>query len=183
MDENINCEEEMEKYEKELHKDMEKTFKKKNRHSRFINGAAMFISNMDYDVEIKCKDQIKKYRENVYIDPERDNNVYPIEGKEEVAKQAYRDLEKCTEIFDYMKSDINEIIDFASNFFYFQKDLCRHKCLENMTPNKIPKRKTCLRRCEFYSQQYINTAIEDSLQIFLADKIKYYNEIHKDRKY
>jgi len=160
----------IEEYEKNLEEELSKQFKNKIGQSVFILEAVKFLKCIDLNIDAKCANEIKNFRAHFKLDSERDEKVFPREGMESSADKAYRELEQCTERFKILEANVNEIVQFSSDFYDYQYHLCRFNCLKKLRLNKMPKIQTCLRRCYFYTYEYIDRAIEDALQIYIADK-------------
>lgn len=171
MEDRYDLEKCMDDYEIELDEDLSKQLKSKAGSSVFLVEASNLLRKLDINVEKKCADEIQNFKKNFYIDGKRDNNVFPKQKNDPFAEKMYRDLERCTERYEILEADINEMIQFAVDFYDLQFKVCRFNCLSKMHQlNEIPKVKTCLRRCYFYTYEYIDRAMEDALQIFLSDK-------------
>jgi len=161
----------IEDYEIELDQELSKKFKSKAGSSVFLVEASNLLRKLDINVENKCAEEIKNFRKNFFIDANNDNKVYTKLKNDSFAEKIYRDLEQCNERYEILEADINEMIQFAVDFYDFQYKICRFNCLNKRGKlNKIPKVKTCMRRCYFYTYEYIDRAMEDALQIFLSDK-------------
>ena len=161
----------MDDYLVQLDSDLSKQLKSKAGSSIFLIEASKLLRKIDINIEKKCADEIKNFKNIFYKDAKRDNKVFPIQKNDPFAEKVYRDLERCSERYEILEGDINEMIQFAVDFYDLQFKLCRFNCLKRMNNlAETPKIKTCLRRCYFYSYEYIDRAMEDALQIFISDK-------------
>ncbi len=169
----------IEDYENELEEELSKTFKEKG-HSKFLSEGARFLKKIDQNINKNCANEIKNFRKYFYIDPKRDFKVYPIgDLKEESVENVYRELERCTERYDIVINDIHEILQFATEFYELQFRTCRFNCLRVLNVRKMPEIKTCLRRCHFFTNAYMDIAIEDALMVILGDKFNFIENASK----
>jgi hypothetical protein len=166
----LDLSEELEKWEDQMDEELREYFTSKLKASNFQLNASRIIEKLENDIEIKCKDQINDYRENVFIDGRDNYNAKPKPGRIIEAERSYKRLEKCTEFLYEILSDLNENAEFSERFYYNQFNICRMQCLKKISPVYIPKIQVCLRKCRFYTSSYIERASEDALNKWVINK-------------
>jgi hypothetical protein len=174
---------EFDKYEDKLDEELRKYFTSEMKVSHFQLSASRILHEAELNIRDNCKYLIDDYRKYVFIDENDNYKAKPKEGYDIEAERAYRKLEKCTEFLYELHSDLNENVEFAERFYYGQFDICRMNCFDKLKPRYIPKIKVCLRKCRFYTFNYIDRAIEDSLHKWVSDKAYKVDTRNKEDKF
>ena len=171
MNKKLNLTKLIDQYELDVLNEAAEKYKTIPVNNNFVRNSNNFFYILDQTANLKCINIIRDVRSTFYLDSERLNNVYPINNKEKEAEEVYRNMERCFEPYEMIKSEVNETIRQALNFYYSQSELCRFNCLRQLSAKNFFNVKVCLRRCIFYTADFMNKGIEDALEEYLDEKI------------